>query len=208
MAYSQYTRAQKTEERFWSYVPVSGRDDCWEWSGQRNENGYGRFKSGGTKGPAHRFAYELINGPIPIGLIIRHTCDNPPCVNPHHLLVGTAADNSRDMVERGRSILGRRWKSGHTKTAGHPNFMPGSLNPLAKLSAADIPVIRKRCRSGEMKLTVAASYGVVPGAISDIMRGITWRWVPEEDPEFIENSPGRSNFPNRHVPIQRAGTAT
>jgi hypothetical protein len=78
---------------------------CWEWRGTRNVGGYGVFVAaalGIKRAMAHRIMYEHSIGPIPEGLILRHKCDNPPCVNPEHLIPGTQADNSRDMLERGR----------------------------------------------------------------------------------------------------------
>jgi hypothetical protein len=71
--------------------------------GDHNDDGYGRVHiPKGKPVPAHRFSYELVNGPIPDGLRVLHHCDNPPCVNPVHLFVGTQADNGRDMVAKGR----------------------------------------------------------------------------------------------------------
>lgn len=86
----------------WDY-PDSG---CWEWRGDRNELGYGRLtltRKGLDKARVHRLMFERYFGPIPLGLIVRHKCDNPPCSNPAHLEPGTHADNMRDMAERGRA---------------------------------------------------------------------------------------------------------
>ena len=92
-------------ERFWRLaVPCDG---CWGWKGNSNQRGYGQFRVG-RKGPvlsAHRTSYEIHKGPISAGLIVRHTCDNPWCVNPDHLLAGTHKDNARDCTERGRRAV-------------------------------------------------------------------------------------------------------
>lgn len=85
-------------------------DDCWEWTGNLNGNGYGQVRYGGRMRPTHRLAWELAHGPIPPGLWVLHTCDNRVCMRPEHLWLGTGADNMADMVRKGRnrSHKGRR----------------------------------------------------------------------------------------------------
>jgi HNH endonuclease len=93
-------------KRFWARVRKT--DACWEWTGSTRHFGHGHLNVSGRRVLAHRFSWELANGPIPPGLQINHHCDNPPCVRPDHLYLGTQADNTRDRVERGRSRGGRR----------------------------------------------------------------------------------------------------
>ncbi|MDO7847580.1 HNH endonuclease [Hymenobacter sp. M29] len=90
------------EQRFWGMVRK--KEGCWEWTGYKNPKGYGYLmvKAGKPTG-AHRFSYELHKGPIPKGLFVCHTCDNPVCSNPDHLFLGTVKDNTQDMVKKGRS---------------------------------------------------------------------------------------------------------
>lgn len=90
----------------WSRVAVTDAG-CWEWQGHRNEHGYGRVSVGGRRMYAHRLAYLATHFVIPEGLVVMHRCDNPPCVNPDHLAIGTYADNTADMIAKGRSRLGQ-----------------------------------------------------------------------------------------------------
>ena len=97
-------KQQPPEERFWLYV-LKG-PDCWEWQGSRHgPAGYGYFKAWPDRSPvrAHRFIWELLNGPIPDGFEVMHKCDNPPCVRPDHLKLGTSLNNCQDKIAKGRA---------------------------------------------------------------------------------------------------------
>jgi hypothetical protein len=88
-------------DTFWDNVQASG--DCWVWTGDHNPAGYGRTKGFTfTERLAHRLSWTMANGPIPAGMWVLHHCDNPPCVNPDHLYVGTPSDNAQDRERRGR----------------------------------------------------------------------------------------------------------
>jgi hypothetical protein len=106
-----------TEERFWAKVAIpqdpEHEDDCWEWQGGRTREGYGSVgivRDGRrTSTPASRHAFELVTGePIPAGLFVCHSCDNPPCCNPNHLWLGTPMENVRDAMRKDR-IQGGQW---------------------------------------------------------------------------------------------------
>jgi hypothetical protein len=142
--------------RFWAKVNKSG--DCWIWESHINYAGYGKFMLNRISQSAHRVAWELTNGPIPEGLCICHKCDNPPCVNPEHLFLGTHADNAADRVAKGRGI-----------------GCPGELNPKAKVSKKDVEDIRRRCASGESRQSVASLYGITAGQVRNITTGKAWR---------------------------------
>lgn len=95
-----------TEERFWPKVDIREVEECWEWMAFRDKDGRGLFYVDRYRGndAAHRVAWELTWGKIPEGLIVRHfVCDNPPCCNPFHLALGTMADNTADMMRKGRN---------------------------------------------------------------------------------------------------------
>lgn len=89
-------------ERFWSRVAVRGEEECWNWLGCIDSCGYGHIKVGRHSVRTHRIVWSLAHGAIPVGMCVLHHCDNPPCVNPKHLYVGTKADNGRDKAVRGR----------------------------------------------------------------------------------------------------------
>ncbi len=101
-----------TKETFRNFVKVKD-SGCWEWTGRRDDHGYGFIRQGrgGLKSkryPAHRMAFDWFKGGIPEGMLVLHECDNPPCVNPDHLRLGTQADNMRDMKMKGRAPHGRK----------------------------------------------------------------------------------------------------
>jgi hypothetical protein len=136
-------------------------DDCIEWRGYKNRHGYGTLKRGKRHLFAHRVAYCKHNG-VNIdsinGLIVRHQCDNPGCVNPGHLLIGTTTDNIKDKVERGRVLRGEK-------------------NPSSKLTTAQVVEIRSTYIRGSKEFggaVLARKFGVSEQTVSSIVRNRMW----------------------------------
>lgn len=93
--------APRFSRTFWDFVEKTHEHGCWTWQGSRDRKGYGRW----SRVLTHRHSWSLANGPIPDGLWVLHHCDNPPCVNPRHLYLGTVVENVRDSVARGRNYI-------------------------------------------------------------------------------------------------------
>lgn len=126
---------------------------CWEWSGGRYPDHYGFLTDQeGRTAYAHRLAYRTWVGPIPEGKIIRHRCDNPPCINPEHLLVGTAKDNARDRLEHGQA-------------------MRGHSNPASRLTEENV---REILSSSETTRGLARKFGVYASTVRDVRKGRSW----------------------------------
>ena len=156
-------------ERFWEKVKRG--PGCWEWQGHRRPRGYGLFarsRQGGRKQiiwDAHRFAWMIERGPIPLGMLVCHHCDNPACVRPDHLFLGTNRDNKLDSVSKGR----HRWCN-------------GEKNGRAKLTASDVAMIRRRLTAGEKQADIADAFGVSQTTVSLLHRRKTWRGTRLEQP--------------------------
>jgi hypothetical protein len=175
-------RTRPMEELFWSHVDKT--ETCWLWTGRRGSHGYGNFTfNDGTLKTAHRLAYELTYGSILPGLLICHHCDNPPCVRPDHLFLGTYADNTQDMMRKGRDgahTHPEKWKRGiehHTNL--HPELVKrGEQNPFAKVTEDAVREIRYLRNVEKWPLKrLAAHFGIGISQVQKIAARTVWQHV-------------------------------
>lgn len=164
-AYVRRTATPSFEERFWAKVDKSGA--CWLWTGAKAAHGYGRVQLERTRTlrGAHRVAWELTYGTIPEGegyhgWCVCHHCDNPSCVNPEHLFLGTQRDNVRDMVEKGRKV----------KSAGR-----GERHWSARLTREQVIAARGMHTLGITMDSIANAWGVGIWSLRDAVKGRSWR---------------------------------
>ena len=143
-------------ERFWSRVRRG--PGCWEWT-RGKSGGYGTIRIGGKDWKAHRFSYLLHYGAIRDCVL--HHCDNPACVRPDHLFLGTHLDNMRDMAEKRRS-----------------SRLPGEANGNAKLNEVTAAQLKAVLRRGKKtQAEIAQQFGVSQQTVSNIATGKAWEWV-------------------------------
>src|SRR6185503_14952426 len=150
-------------DKFWN--KVNKTKTCWIWMGTRNRSGYGKVKRRPKTYMAHRYVWEQINGTIPDGILVCHKCDNPPCVNPNHLFLGSPLENMRDKIRKGRFRGGR----------GPAVASPGESNGSAKLTKKQVDEIRRDYAKGnESQQKIAMRYGMSQQMISNIVRKESW----------------------------------
>lgn len=148
-------------ERFFQYVNKT--DTCWLWvGGTKSDKGYGGFYLNGKNMGAHRASWILHYGEIPEGMHVCHTCDNPKCVNPEHLFLGTNADNRQDSVDKGRANGGS---------------IPGSQHYNHKVTEDIVLLIRKLRSEGHKQKDLAVQFNLDPTTISDIIRRKSWKHI-------------------------------
>jgi len=149
--------------RFWGWDEVLRTTElgvCWEWRGDKRRHGYGRVAINGKGIVVPRVAYECWVGPIPDGALIRHKCDNPPCMNPHHLETGDFVQNAQDMLDRGRH-----------------NPPIGVKNGVARITEADVVRIRALSAEGRNLTELSKMFGVSISLVSMIKNRKRWAHV-------------------------------
>ena len=132
---------------------------CVETNDRRTKKGYGRRWWKDRLWYSHRRAWVEANGPIPDGMMVCHRCDNPACINPEHLFIGTALDNNRDREAKGRRNV------------------KGERNPIAKLTESQVREIRQRAAAGENQSQIGADYGVTNLTVNAIHRRRNWKHI-------------------------------
>ena len=135
-------------------------DGCWIWMKGKDKDGYGLERMPGTRltRRAHRMSWEVRNGAIPAGLMVLHRCDEPSCINPGHMFLGTALDNAKDRDQKGRG----GWASGED-------------HGQAKLTKADVSAIRALMAAKASREEVARRFGVSETSIHNVIHGLTWK---------------------------------
>lgn len=155
-----------SQARFWSKVAVAGKNECWEWQGSLYPTGYGQFWGDGKRSiRAHRVAFALVNGPIPEGKYILHSCDNRRCVNPNHLRVGTQSENLQEAHDKKRMVNNR-----------------GTNSAKAKLTCEQVAEIRRRYSAGDRKKNGARAlgreFGIAHNKVLNIVNGTSYQDCP------------------------------
>ena len=157
IAPGRHKRSGVFAERFWSNVRKT--NGCWVWTASAGDGGYGHISIGDVIYRCHRVSWEIANGPVPHGMCVCHTCDNPICVNPSHLFLGTHLDNLRDAAQKGRIAKGE--KNGH-----------------ATLTEGKVRMIRAMAESKMyLQSELAEIFIVTQSCISSIVNFNTWRHV-------------------------------
>lgn len=155
----------------WSKIELT--NGCWNWLGGKQKDGYGTLVVNGVSVQAHRLMYELFKGKIPKGMCVCHHCDNPSCVNPSHLFLGTRADNNRDRANKGRT----KANVGQTMKLHPERRARGERQGSAKLTEADVKEIRELYSGGLSQRILATMFGVSKTCIGEIARGENWRHI-------------------------------
>lgn len=173
----------KLVDRFWSYV-AKVDVGCWEWIGTRVPAGYGQIRFRRKNLSAHRLSYQIHHGHDPGRMSVCHSCDNPSCVRPEHLFLGTQVDNIADAMSKGRVSCGAKHAAtipsgeNHWSRLKPERLARGVQNGRARLTESDVVEIRKLRAAGVARKALAARFHVAPERIWYIATGRGWKCIP------------------------------
>lgn len=168
------TKASATD-RFWANVEKS--DGCWLWKGNTATGGYGGIMVKGILWRAHRFSWVLANGEIPDGLLVCHKCDNPACVRPDHLFIGTSSDNQRDCAAKGRQYSQRHPEKSSLHRPEIRASQVGECNAAAKLRTEDVITMRALMDQGATVDGMIEMFGISRTQVNAIKRRAAWKHI-------------------------------
>jgi hypothetical protein len=174
--------AKKAIRRFWSKVKKGKPSDCWTWVAGKNPQGYGQFNVGVTNMGAHRFAYFISKGAIPKHLMVCHSCNNPACVNPRHLWLGTSVESANHCIAKGRHARQGPKNPAKGKLNGrhtHPeSVLRGEQQSQAKLTKRDVISIRRSFAADKLtKVKIAKQYGITRTRVWQIVTRKCWTHI-------------------------------
>lgn len=157
----KWKKVRPMAERFAEKYCADAETGCWLWTAHVNSMGYGMIglPQQRAKVLAHRYSFELVNGPIAAGMLICHRCDTPRCVNPAHLFLGTHQDNMDDCARKGRKSGGRQ---------------PGEQHPRSRLTDEAVRIIKS---SSDTHAALARRFDVTASAVQAVRQGKTWKHV-------------------------------
>lgn len=159
--------SQLNIDRFLSKLKIDFDSQCWEWQRAKDKDGYGKVRVNNVDIRAHRLAWQVFTGQlVPKGILVLHSCDNPPCCNFRHLRLGTFQDNMVDKLARGRGINPR-----------------GEDHPFAKLTNNNVMKIFERLANRESQQSIANYFNVSQSTIAEIARGDIWKHL--RPPDFV-----------------------
>lgn len=163
-------RGTPATSRFWQYVKKG--DGCWEWQGNTAIGGYGGIKEGTRTIRAHRLSWEIHFGPIPAGMLVCHSCDNPPCVRPDHLFLGTHTDNMRDARAKNRIDASGAGRNFHKR-----GIQRGERHGQARITEAMVRWIREQRAAGMSYNDLAQHSGLTYQGVYHVVNRTSWRHV-------------------------------